>query len=106
MTSMSTSWRECRVVLRDIPVCRNRDGKSPILLPMSRRGKRTTEPGYKNDNRQVVLRRTDYPGTDHNQYVYVLHCEECDNEYGANGSDIHQRKCPSCQGGKPGLPFE
>ena len=27
----------------------------------------------------------------------------CGARYGANGSDFHQRKCPNCQGGMPGL---
>ena len=25
--------------------------------------------------------------------------------YGANGTDIFQRKCPECGGAKPGIPF-
>ena len=66
-------------------------------------GKGTTEPGYRNRNGQVVVRRTDLAGTDHSQYVYVLRCEACGYEYGANGSDIFQRRCPNCQGGAPGL---
>jgi hypothetical protein len=69
-------------------------------------GKGTTEPGYRNRNGQVVVRGTDLPGTDHFQYVYVLRCGGCGHEYGANGSDIHLRKCPNCQGGAPGLPVE
>ena len=67
--------------------------------------KGTTEPGYKNRNGQIVIRGTDLPGTDHYQYIYVLRCEVCGHEYGANGSDIFQRKCPKCQGGAPGLPL-
>jgi hypothetical protein len=39
------------------------------------------------------------------QYVYVLQCSICGYEYGANGSDIHLRRCPSCQGGQPGLAY-
>jgi hypothetical protein len=53
-------------------------------------GKRTTETGYKNRNRQVVVRPTHLAGTDHNQYVYVLRCGDCGHEYGANGSDIRE----------------
>ena len=49
------------------------------------------------------IRATGLPGNDHLQYIYVLRCERCGNEYGSNGSDIFQRKCPSCQGGMPGL---
>jgi hypothetical protein len=66
----------------------------------------TTLPGYINRNRQRVIRATDLPGTDHLQKIYVLRCEDCGTEYGANGSDIFQRRCPKCQGGKPGLPTE
>ena len=66
----------------------------------------TTEPGFRNRNGQVVVKRTDIPGNDHNQYVYVLECSICGQRYGANGSDIWQRKCPACGGGLPGLNFE
>jgi hypothetical protein len=66
---------------------------------------RTTNVGYRNRNGQVNVRATGLPGTDHSQYVYVLRCEQCLHEYGANGSDIFQRKCPACQGGAPGLSY-
>jgi hypothetical protein len=65
----------------------------------------TTEPGFVNPHGQEVLRCTGLPGTDHLQYIYVLHCQTCTHEYGANGSDIHRRRCPSHQGGRPGLPI-
>ena len=68
------------------------------------RGK-TTVPGYCNRNNQVVVRETDVPGNDHNQYVYVLRCANCGHEYGANGSDVWQRRCPTCDGGAPGLAY-
>jgi hypothetical protein len=67
--------------------------------------KGTTEIGFENRNGQVVLMATDLPGTDHNQMTYGLGCRHCGEEYGANGSDIYERKCPSCQGGQPGLPL-
>ena len=57
----------------------------------------TTQIGYVNRNRQVTVRATDLPGNDHLQKIYVLRCEHCRHEYGANGSDIFQRKCPNCQ---------
>ena len=63
----------------------------------------TTQIGYVNRNRQVTVRATDLPGNDHLQKIYVLQCEHCRHEYGANGSDIFQRKCPNCQDGAPGL---
>lgn len=65
----------------------------------------TTENGYENRNRQVVMRDTGMPGTDHNQRIYHLRCLNCGHEYGANGADIFERKCPDCGGGKPGLPI-
>jgi hypothetical protein len=70
------------------------------------KGKGTTELGYENRNGQVVLRNTDLPGNDHNQYIHVLRCNHCGQEYGANGSDIWLRKCPYCQSGAPGLPLD
>ena len=73
------------------------------MVSTSRKG--TTEPGFKNSNGQIVLRGTGEPGNDHNQTVYVLRCDECGHEYGANGSDIWQRRCPSCQGGAKGLSY-
>lgn len=75
------------------------------------RGSRgTTKSGYRNRNGQVVVRATDQAGNDFGQRVYVLRCEAPGHdhgsfEYGANGSDIWQRKCPKCQGGKPGLAY-
>ena len=69
----------------------------------------TTIPGYENKNGQVVIERTDRKGTDHLQYVYILRCKHCGRKYGANGSDIWQRKCPSlvlkCKagGGRKGI---
>lgn len=65
----------------------------------------TTIPGYVNRNGQVVPRATGEPGTDHAQFIYALRCNDCGEEYGANGSDIFQRKCPRCQGGALGLPL-
>jgi rubredoxin len=35
--------------------------------------------------------------------VYALKCEACGHEYGANGSDIHHRRCPGHDGGAAGL---
>lgn len=65
----------------------------------------TTAPGYRNKYGQVVVRKTDLPGNDHMQRIYVLRCESCQTEYGANGSDIFQRRCPICDSGRPGLDF-
>jgi hypothetical protein len=46
------------------------------------KGKGTTEMGHTNRNGQKVLRHTDLEGNDHNQYVYVLRCNRCGQEYG------------------------
>lgn len=62
---------------------------------------RTTEIGYRNRNGQRNTERLGIPGTDHNQVLYRMRCEHCSTEYAANGSDIHHRKCPACQGGSP-----
>lgn len=65
----------------------------------------TTHPGYVNRHGQVVIRNTGLPGTDHLQFIYQIGCSLCGHAYGANGSDIHERLCPRCQGGRPGLSF-
>lgn len=66
----------------------------------------TTQIGYINKNNQENLGTKWVKGTDHEQYAYKLSCNECGSIYGANGSDIYQRKCPVCQGGKPGIEYE
>ncbi len=66
---------------------------------------KTTTLGYVNRNGQLVVQATGLSGTDHGQYVYLLRCSKCQTEYGANGSDIFQRLCPKCQGGRSGLAF-
>ena len=75
------------------------------------RSKGWTEPGRINEHEPEVIRKTNLPGTDHNQYIYVLRCGYCGHEYGVNGSDIHLRKCPSDshpphERGAPGLAYE
>lgn len=67
---------------------------------------RTTQPGFVNRNSQRVLQKTSQPGNDHNQVVYIMYCQLCGERYGANGSDIFQRRCPACAGGRPGLPIQ
>lgn len=62
--------------------------------------KKTTETGYVNKNNQKNLGPTGEPGTDHLQRFYLMECGYCKYIYKANGSDIWQRKCPSCQGGR------
>lgn len=77
----------------------------PAVVRGARTSRGTTEIGFVNRNNQTVIRRTDVPGTDHGQRVYVLHCGQCGHEYGANGSDIFLRKCPRHAGGAAGLPY-
>ena len=62
---------------------------------------KTTEIGYINHNGQKNNGRSNQKGTDHGQWFYHMECLKCKHEYLANGSDIWQRKCPKCQGGKP-----
>ena len=64
------------------------------------------KPGDVNRNGQVVIRDTGLSGTDHLQRVYQLGCSHCGHVYGANGTDVHERKCPRCQKGRPGLKFD
>ncbi|WP_407334297.1 hypothetical protein [Enterovibrio sp. 27052020O] len=67
----------------------------------------TTVIGYLNRNNQKNLGTRGVAGNDHMQVAYKMACEQdgCEAVYGANGSDIFQRKCPRCQGGKPGISF-
>jgi len=59
-------------------------------------------PGDINRSNQRLVRKTDFPGTDHNSVIWVLKCGDCSHEYGANNTDAFERKCPNCQGGKAG----
>lgn len=60
----------------------------------------TTASGYINTNNQRNNGKTEKPGTDNNQFLYEMECLNCGRKYYANGSDIWQRKCPSCQDGR------
>jgi hypothetical protein len=64
---------------------------------------KTTQKGYINRNNQKNLGTCGHSGTDHNALVYNLECLDCGHAYGANGTDVFQRKCPECQNGKPGI---
>jgi hypothetical protein len=59
----------------------------------------TTTLGYRNVYRQEVVRKTEIVGTRPYQRVYFLRCGDCGYEYSAEGCDIHNRRCPRCQGG-------
>ena len=62
---------------------------------------KSTVAGFVNKNNQKNKGCTYEQGTDNNQKFYAMECLNCGHRYKANGSDIWQRKCPSCQGGKP-----
>lgn len=62
---------------------------------------KSTEQGYVNKNNQKNNGRTNKPGTDYGQWYYAMECLSCGHTYNANGTDIWQRKCPKCQGGRP-----
>lgn len=61
--------------------------------------------GQPNKNRQICCGTRGVKGTDHGQVSYRMTCGDCWNQYGSNGSDVFQRKCPDCQDGKPGIPY-
>lgn len=62
---------------------------------------KTTTTGFINKNQQKNNGKTNMRGTDHCQYFYKMECTLCGHNYYANGTDIHIRKCPKCQGGRP-----
>lgn len=66
---------------------------------------KTTTIGYVNGNEQKCWGHRRQPGNDHNQRAYRMECLIRGHVYGANGSDVFQRKCPKCQGGEAGIDF-
>ena len=67
----------------------------------------TTKIGFVNRNNQQNHGTRGVSGTDHGQVSYKLECmnKNCGHVYGANGTDIFQRKCPKCQDGKDGIEY-
>lgn len=66
----------------------------------------TTAPGFVNPNHQEVVERTGFGSTSFaGQVIYRMRCRGCSMEYGANGCDIHARRCPGCQEGVAGEPL-
>jgi hypothetical protein len=66
----------------------------------------TTTPGYINPNRQHVIANTGAPSTTRAaQTIYHLRCAYCQHNYGCNGLDIKDRRCPHCQSGTTGEPL-
>lgn len=68
-------------------------------------GKRKYNPGDTNKNKQFYMRDTGQEGTDNMQYVIVVRCLKCKQEYGTNGTNFFQCKCPHCMGGKSSISF-
>ncbi len=65
----------------------------------------TVQIGYKNKNNQLCCGTRGVAGNDHNVLSYKMECLDCGEIYGANGTDVWQRKCPNCQGGKAGIRY-
>jgi hypothetical protein len=59
--------------------------------------------GFRNEDGQVVVARTDRTGGEPEQRVFVLECSVCKHRYGTYGSEIPHRCCPQCQDGPAGL---
>jgi NAD-dependent SIR2 family protein deacetylase len=57
--------------------------------------------GSINERNQRNNGKTGEIGSDHGQKFYEMECLYCNFKYKANGTDIFQRKCPRCQGGRP-----
>lgn len=108
--SITIDWESAIHVANNVVIAVPEEARTIAERPNQAFEKRfatySTKPGYVNRNRQEVIRKTDLPGTDHGQCVYVLRCGACGSEYGVNGSGIYQSKCPECQGGAAGLAVE
>lgn len=64
---------------------------------------KTTQIGYENSNNQKVLGSRNLDTTDKKSVTYKMACGSCGERYGAKTSEIHRRKCPVCQDGKPSV---
>ena len=65
----------------------------------------TVQIGFKNDNNQKCHGHRGKPGNLPGQLAYKIECLCCGCIYGANGCDVHERRCPSCQCGADGICF-
>jgi len=65
----------------------------------------SVEIDYLNPNCQQYCGHCGVPGTDHRQYAYKTECTICGYVYGTNGADMHERRCPECQEGSPGIKY-
>jgi hypothetical protein len=66
----------------------------------------TTQVGYRNAYGQELTRKTSKAGVPPFQRIFAMKCGACGHEYGANGSEVHSRRCPACQGGPAGVAIE
>ena len=64
---------------------------------------KTTQIAYENSNKQKVLGSRNLDATDKQQVTYKMLCGDCGEVYGAKTAEIHRRKCPVCQEGKPSM---
>ncbi|BET58877.1 MULTISPECIES: hypothetical protein [Geobacter] len=87
-------WAELRKVQIETPESEWKSGKGESV-----------KIGYINRNSQICTGHRDRPGTDHLQRAYRVECGLCGHAYGANGSDMHERRCPACQSGAPGIDY-
>ena len=65
---------------------------------------RITKVGYRNQDGQEVIRRTEVRVGE--QRIFVMRCSVCAHEYGSYGCDTDIRRCPHCQDGPPGLAID
>jgi hypothetical protein len=61
--------------------------------------------GFVNKNGQICTGHRGTRGIDHLQRAYRVECGLCGHVYGANGSDMHERRCPKCQSGVTGIDY-
>ena len=61
---------------------------------------RSTDIGYINNWKQKNMGITEKHAVRPYARIYQMYCTVCCHTYFANGSDIHLKKCPNCQGGK------
>ena len=55
-----------------------------------------------NPNNQLTLRDTELRSAQHRfAYLTLMRCGHCSAEYYSQSCDVHIRKCPYCQNGKP-----
>jgi rubredoxin len=74
-------------------------------LSFTNGGDPTLALGAINDHGQRCCGRLGVPGTEKDAYAYKMECTLCGYVYGANSGDVHERRCPNCLEGPPGIRF-